>query len=137
LITARLALEQGREVFCVPGSIENPLTVGPHSLLKDGATLVRTVEDVLAELPEAVRAYARAHARAPAHARADSGPQEPELAAVWELLDWVEPRHHDELAEQLRLDVIEVSRRLTLLEMGNYIIGDRGAVTRNRRRQDE
>ncbi len=136
LITARLALEQGREVFCVPGSIENPLTVGPHSLVKDGATLVRTVEDVLAELPEDVRAYARAHARAPAHARADSGPQEPELAAVWELLDWVEPRHHDELAEQLRIDVIEVSRRLTLLEMGNYIIGDRGAVTRNRRRLD-
>jgi len=137
LITARLALEQGREVFCVPGSIENPLTLGPHSLVKDGATLVRTVEDVLAELPEAVRAYARAHARAPAPARADSGPQEPELAAVWELLDWVEPRHHDELAEQLRLDVIEVSRRLTLLEMGNYIIGDRGAVTRSRRRLDK
>ncbi len=131
LITARLALEQGRDVFCVPGSIENPLTVGTHSLIKDGATLVQTVEDVLAELPEEVRAYARAYARAPAHARADSGPQEPELAAVWELLDWVEPRHHDELAEQLRIDVIEVSRRLTLLEMGNYIIGDRGAVTRH------
>ena len=136
LITARLALEQGREVFCVPGSIENPLTVGPHSLVKDGATLVRAVEDVLAELPREVLAHARAHARAPAHARADSAPQEPELYAVWQLLDWVEPRHHDELAEQLRIDVIEVSRRLTLLEMGNYIIGDRGAVTRNRRRLD-
>jgi hypothetical protein len=37
----------------------------------------------------------------------------------------------------LRLDVIEVSRRLTLLEMGNYIIGDRGAVTRIRRRLDK
>jgi len=46
------------------------------------------------------------------------------------LLDWVEPRHHDELAAILNLDVKEVSRRLTLLELGNYIIGDCGAVTR-------
>ena len=126
LITARMALEQGREVFAVPGSIENPLTAGTHGLIRDGAGLVQGVEDVLAEFPDLALAYARA----PARARARSGPQEPELAAVWELLDWVEPRHHDELAASLGLEVQEVSRRLTLLEMGNYIIGDCGAVTR-------
>ena len=126
LITARMALEQGREVFAVPGSIENPLTAGTHGLIRDGAGLVQGVEDVLAEFPDLALAYARA----PARTRARSGPQEPELAAVWELLDWVEPRHHDELAASLGLEVQEVSRRLTLLEMGNYIIGDCGAVTR-------
>jgi DNA processing protein len=126
LITARMALEQGRDVFAVPGSIENPLTVGTHGLIRDGARLVHGIEDVLAEYPD----LALACARAPARTRAPSGPQEPELFAVWELLDWVEPRHHDELAAMLGLEVQEVSRRLTLLEMGNYIIGDCGAVTR-------
>lgn len=126
LITARMALEQGREVLAVPGSIENPLTAGTHGLIRDGARLVHGIEDLLDEFPDLALAYARA----PARTRARSGPQEPELAAVWELLDWVEPRHHDELAALLGLEVQEVSRRLTLLEMGNYIIGDCGAVTR-------
>jgi DNA processing protein len=135
LITARMAAEQGREVFCVPGSIENPLAVGGHQLLKDGATLVQTVEDVLDEFVDLSRARTRAHAHTHARtrARAHSGPQDPELSAVWELLDWVEPRHHDDLAVMLNLDIKEVSRRLTLLEMGGYIIGDCGAVTRSPR----
>src|SRR3981081_104845 len=49
LITARMAAEQGRDVLCVPGSIENPLATGVHQLIKDGAKLVQTVEDVLDE----------------------------------------------------------------------------------------
>jgi DNA processing protein len=56
LITAEFALEQGREVFAVPGRVNSPASAGPHRLIQNGAKLVTGPESVIEELPQAARA---------------------------------------------------------------------------------
>jgi DNA processing protein len=70
LITARIALEQGREVFAVPGRIDSPLAEGPHRLIQEGAKLVARLDDVLGELVPALT-----HRAAGTHAGTPRGPE--------------------------------------------------------------
>jgi DNA processing protein len=109
LITADFALEQGREVFAVPGSIFSPMSIGPNELIKQGATPVTSVQDVLDQLGT------RNAERATPVARdvPDLSVQE---KAVWQALGG-EPRHVDELARTLSAGPGEISAALTMLEL--------------------
>ena len=79
LLTARLALEQGREVMAVPGPVHTRKSAGCHHLLKQGAHLVENAEDIINALPE----YARNMLDSPAQIRVKGmGPEEPEVRGV-------------------------------------------------------
>jgi DNA processing protein len=115
LITARLAAEQGREVFAVPGSIFAPGSVGPHRLIQYGAKLVHDVDDILDELPEALRPGART--AVPVAAASLSGP----LARVLAVCSADEPLNLDNLAARLEQSGESLAETLLELELRGLV----------------
>ncbi|HUN67413.1 MAG TPA: DNA-processing protein DprA [Burkholderiales bacterium] len=119
LITARAAAEQGREVFAVPGSIHSPLSKGCHALIKSGAKLVESAEDVLSELA-AFRRTGFASTRAPAAVANTSGPaesvDEPLLACMG-----FDPVDVDSLCARAGMPAERVSAELLRLELAGRI----------------
>ncbi len=91
LITARLAAEEGREVFAVPGSVFSLATKGAHKLIQDGAKLLHDLDDLWDELPELRPA-------SPARGRS-AAPAEPALAAIWSRIPSDEAIHPDGLID--------------------------------------
>jgi DNA processing protein len=117
LITARQALEQGREVFAVPGSIHHPNTRGCHALLRQGAKLVETVDDVLEELENIISIQ-------PVYARKNSI-QVPDLPEgdyhrVLSAVDMA-PASVDHIVQRCGLTADEVCSMLLKLELSGYV----------------
>jgi DNA processing protein len=119
LITARQALEQGREVFAIPGSIHNPLARGCHRLIRDGAKLVESVDDVLEDL-EGLVGYLRAQLEAVESEDATRGSPllstDPEEASMLDALG-ADPASIDQLVERTGLTADRVSSMLLALEL--------------------
>jgi len=114
LITARTAADQGREVFAIPGSIHSPMSKGCHSLIKAGAKLVESADDVLSELA-AFRRTGFASTRAPVPAASDDA-DEPLLA--WMGFD---PVDVDSLCARASLPAEKISAELLRLELAGRI----------------
>lgn len=114
LITARLAGEQGREVFAIPGSIHSPQSKGCHQLIRQGAKLVESAQDILEEL-RGTWAPARTRPVEPELLR-DSSPE----TGLLSLLDST-PRSLDELAARSGLTVDRLSAMLLTLELEGRI----------------
>lgn len=112
LITVNFALEQGREVLAVPGSIFSKVSQGPHQLLRSGAAMVTCGQDVLDALN-----LSAAAAQQEVQAALPEGPTE---AALLDLLSY-EPRHVDELRRQSDLPIAAVSSTLALMELKGLV----------------
>jgi DNA processing protein len=109
LITARHAAEQGRPVFAVPGPLDSPASAGAHYLVRQGAILVRGVEDILEEL-DGVKSPAQSAQAEPVAELDDT--QRSICAFLQE-----RPRHVDEMAQQLGFSVPQIAGALMALEM--------------------
>ena len=120
LITARLATEQGREVFAIPGSIHNPLSKGGHTLIRNGAKLVETVEDVLEELKHHIDLDRLEMAPVQPTGSHQQEILDPQHAIVLESMGF-EPISVDAIIEQCGLKVEVVSSILLILELNNQI----------------
>jgi DNA processing protein len=133
LITARLAGEQGREVFAIPGSIHNPLARGCHQLLRQGARLVESGDDVLAELGALAAAGVGAGEAGQPEPGGPPAPAEsldPEYEALLEACGH-EPVTADILVARTGLTAAEVSSMLLILELqGRLESGPGGRYTR-------
>jgi DNA processing protein len=123
LITARLAMEFGREVFGVPGNVTQPVSFAPNQLIKQGAKLVTCAEDVIEELPTPVRA-ALVKAEKPEAEQRNLIVQNTLSTSekkIYELLSSDESRHIDDIVERSGLNSSEVLATLFDLEMKGLV----------------
>lgn len=132
LITARCATEQGREVFAIPGSINNPLARGCHQLIRDGARLVESADEIVGELSaHAAGAGERLRARLAspadgARVHAHEAPQrDGDYARLLGALGH-EPLGLDALVERTGLAVTALSSMLLVLELDGEVASERG-----------
>ncbi len=119
LITARLAMEFGREVFAVPGNATQEMSFAPNQLIKQGAKLVTSAEDVIEELPTPVRAalvQAETVGSEQRNMLAESSLSDSQKR-IYDLLTVEEPRGIDDIVETSGLNSSEVLATLFDLEM--------------------
>ncbi|MGI9292584.1 MAG: DNA-processing protein DprA [Pseudomonadales bacterium] len=128
LITARYALEQNREVFAIPGSINSPVSKGCNALIQQGAKLVETTDDVLAELPSCgVNTQANESAATTTDPLEGQETAQQILAAVG-----FEPTHTDKIIDRSGLPAAAVLATLMQLELLGHIAECPGGFSRVR-----
>lgn len=115
LITTDFALEQGREVFAVPGNINSSLSNGTHNLIKQGAKLINTYQDILEEIPGIITQKTNTK---------EINPEQFSLSEEDQIIYKIisnEPTHIDEIIEISKLSASKVSGALLNLELKDLI----------------
>lgn len=117
LITARLAGEQGREVFAIPGSIHNPLAEGCHALIQQGAKLVAAIPDILTEFKHGLSQCCTIPAAIPSRSEA---PLDSDDRKLLECIGF-EPVSVDQIVQRAGWPAAQVTARLVALELWGYV----------------
>lgn len=131
LITARQALEQGREVFAIPGSIHNPMAKGCHQLIRQGAKLVETARDVLEELGALIPLTLTAPASAETVNPIERDGLDPEQLQLLAEMGF-DPVSPDELIARTGFSAEAVAGMLLTLELNSVISAVPGGYLRRR-----
>ncbi len=136
LITARAATEAGREVFALPGSIHNPLARGCHRMIRNGAKLVETAEEVIEELTgvsallaDGLRARLATTAPDKHHSNGADRESDPEYARLLQALG-PDPCALDELVERTGFPAAALSSMLLVLELDGKVSAEHGRYAR-------
>ncbi len=132
LITARLALELNREVFAIPGSIHNPMARGCHQLIRQGAKLVESVDDILEDLrfplPQNTPYPLKTHENTPEKPKDPHNTLDPDHQKLLKCLAY-EPASIDELVIRSKFSAAEVASMLLILELEGIIVCQDGRYT--------
>ncbi len=129
LITARKAAEQGRDVFALPGSLHNPMAKGCHRLIREGARLVETTDDIMQELgPVATELKMEIRQRLDQadtpvphqESQAESLLDDPDYSTLWAVLGY-DPKPVDVIIDQTRLTAGAVSSMLLIMELNGMV----------------
>ena len=112
-VTARLAKEQEKNVFCIPSSLENSKGITPNKLIQEGAFLVTNVEDIIENYPELdlIKVEVQKEKNV-----------EPEFKEIYDILSYDEPIHINEIAKKLNLSISEINAKLMMLELEEKIV---------------
>lgn len=116
-VTAKLAKQQGKKVFCIPSSLENSKGITPNKLIKEGAFLVTEVEDIINKYPEL-------NLKQQSFEIIDKKDDyvENEYKEVYNALKYEKETHINELAKIVNLSINEISYKLMMLELEDKIV---------------
>ena len=114
-VTAGIAKELERNVFCVPASLENPKGITPNKLIQNGAFLVTKVEDIVEKYPELE--LKKIEAKKP-----EEKIIEPEFKEVYDVLSYEKSMHINEIAKKLHIPISEINSKLMMLELDDKIV---------------
>ena len=120
LITARLALEQNRQVFAVPGQVHSQMTEGTHRLIKEGAKLVENSQDVLEDLGPFLNAHLQVSEKKPTTRENELPQMDPGEKLIWDQLTF-EPQYIDDIQHNLDISTSNLSVQLLQMEMKGLV----------------